>query len=69
MKVLEAKGIIETEVNGPESGDDYFEKGLELSGNRNNFSTQVEMLESKAKFQHRLGDNYLRRMEKKTDLG
>ena len=41
LKIIEAKGLIDTEREGAEAGDDYFEKGLELCANRANFTTQV----------------------------
>jgi hypothetical protein len=28
MKIIEAKGIIETTAHGPDFGDEYFDKGL-----------------------------------------
>ena len=55
--------MIDTEKDGAEAGDDYLEKGLELCGNRANFTTQVEMLEHKSTFQYRLAENLLLKLK------
>lgn len=54
--------MIETCLNGPDAGSTFFERGLELSSQRGNFPTQVEMLDHRSNFQHLLGQNLVAKL-------
>jgi len=63
LKLIQAKGIIDSSLNGPDNGDILFQKGIELSSNRQNFITEVSMLDSKSTFQSLMGQNLLHRLK------